>query len=192
MNKNAIKWSITAVVLVALIFGATFLYNNLSEDYKANNVVTLSSSQKEGAEEDTSEKSDIGDFTLLDLSSNEVNFSKFQGKPIVLNFWTSWCGYCKEEMPDFDKASKEYPDVQFVMVNATADKRETEFDAREYIQNNNFDLDFYFDIDKEAVVEYNVNSYPTTYFIDASGSVVSYSAGSLDYEGLIDCIEMIT
>lgn len=231
MKKNAIIWSVIAVALVVLIVGATILYNSLAKDYKPNNVVVLSSSQKETASTEasskettsketltTSEKTaskvkpssevklsstvetsseevvdepDFYDFTVVDKNGKDVALSKFLGKPIVVNFWTSWCGYCKREMPDFEKAAKKYPDVEFVMVNATADKRETEEKAKDYIKEKGFDLNFYFDIYKDAVFQYGITAYPTTFFLDSKGNIVSYSSGSLDYDGLVDCIEMI-
>lgn len=250
MNKNAIKWSIIAGALVILIVGATILYNSLSKEYKANNIVVLSSSQNEVAANESSEEATsseqvtssekttttstektssnnkvsstnktsstpknssqvkssseiatsseefivepkVFDFTVVDANGKDVKLSDFVGKPIVLNFWTSWCGYCKKEMPDFEKAAKNYPDVNFLMVNVTCDKRETEELAKKYIADTNYDLNFYFDIYKDAVAEYGVRSYPTTYFLDSKGGVVSYSAGSLDYDGLVDCIEMV-
>lgn len=198
--KNSIKWVIIAALLVGLIGGSTILYNNLSKEYKANNIVIVSSSKKaettptssvEGEGEVSSQFSNLSELKLMDYEGYEINFTKFAGKPIVLNFWTSWCGYCKQEMPDFEKAAKAYPDVQFVMVNATCDKRETEVAARDYIESTNYDLDFYFDVNKEAVVEYNIRSYPTTYFLDSEGFIISYSPGSLDYDDLVECIEMI-
>ena len=236
MKKNAIIWSVIAVALVVLIVGATILYNSLAKDYKPNNVVVLSSSQKETASteasseeitskettsketsttsektaskvkpssevklsstaetssEETVDEPNFYDFTVVDKNGKDVALSKFLGKPIVINFWTSWCGYCVREMPDFDKAAKKYTDVEFVMVNATADKRETEEKAKDYIKDNKFTLNFYFDMYKDAVFQYGITSYPTTFFLDSKGNIVSYSAGSLDYDGLVDCIEMI-
>ncbi len=274
MKKKAIIWAVIAVGLVGIIVGASVLYNNLSKEHKANNVVVLLSSKEETAndeivdettsEEETTSQSDketttsnqssgkdknsstdknssadknnnqskpnnkvdtnskvttgskvqisseseisseeetssddtydkvyFFDFTVVDANGKDVKLADFLGKPIVLNFWTSWCGYCKQEMPDFEKAAKAYPDVNFVMVNATCDKRETEAKAKKYIEENNLDLDFYFDVYKDAVEEYGIRSYPTTYFLDPKGNVVSYSAGSLDYDGLVDCIKMV-
>ena len=62
---------------------------------------------------------------------------------MVLNFWATWCYYCKEEMPDFDEASKLYPDVQFLMVNATDGVRETVDAAKKYVEENGFDFEVF-------------------------------------------------
>ena len=62
---------------------------------------------------------------------------------------------------------------------------------KDYIKEKGFDLNFYFDIYKDAVFQYGITAYPTTFFLDSKGNIVSYSSGSLDYDGLVDCIEMI-
>ena len=133
------------------------------------------------------------DFTVEDMNGNKVKLSDFLGKPIVLNFWTSWCGYCKREMPDFDRAAKENPNVAFVMVNITRDSRETIGKAKAYVRSNNFEnLNFYFDVDKEAAIEYQVRAYPSTYFFNTDGTLVAGAESSLSYEELIDCMKLIT
>lgn len=54
--------------------------------------------------------------TFPDLSGNDVPFSSYLGKPVVLNFWATWCPPCVKEMPDLDRLSREYPDIHFVGV----------------------------------------------------------------------------
>ena len=117
---------------------------------------------------------------MLDSEDNEVQLSDYVGKPIVLNFWATWCYYCKEEMPDFDKAYEAYPEVQFLMVNATDGVQET------------FQFDVFYDTQLEAVNAYYVTGFPATYFIDAQGNLVTRSRGMLDYDTLVKGIGMIT
>ena len=131
-------------------------------------------------------------FTVLDYNGKEVSLEAFKGKPVVLNFWTSWCPNCVSEMPYFNNAAKDYPDVEFVMIDVTVDKRETEEKARDYIEANNFDyLDFYFDVNKSSVLACSVYNYPTTYFINSDGLAVDYCIGSLDYDKLVNYIKKI-
>ena len=130
---------------------------------------------------------------MTDYDGNEVSLSDFKGKPVVLNFWATWCYYCKVEMPDFNEAYKEYPDVQFLMVNATDSQGETVEVAKAFIEQEKYEFDVLFDtLDRDAVRTYNVTSYPQTIFIDKDGNIVSQRIGMLSKDMLVQEIEKIT
>lgn len=131
------------------------------------------------------------DFTVLDAEGNEVRLSDFAGKPVVINFWATWCGYCVQEMPDFDKAAAENPDVVFLMVNATDGVRETVDKAKDFVADKGYSFDVYFDTQRQAVTAYNLRAYPTTVFVDANGDVVLQKTGVISYETLIEGIGLI-
>lgn len=132
------------------------------------------------------------DFTVLDSNGNQVKLSDFKGKPIVLNFWATWCHYCKLEMPDFNKAYHKYPDVQFLMVNATDGVYETLSSAQKYIEDEGYDFDVFFDTEEEALYAYQITSFPTTFFIDKNGKLIARGSGMLDLATLEQGIQMIT
>lgn len=185
------KWIIAAAALVVFIAGAAFLYNYLSEQYGGGNLVNDSQTgqQDAGASNGTQQ---APDFTVIDADGNEVRLSDYKGKPVVLNFWATWCYYCKEEMPDFQEAFEKYPDVQFLMVNATDGIQETEQDARAYIAEQGFRFPVYFDTRGEAVTAYYVTGLPATYFIDKEGNLAAHGAGMLDLESIEKGISIIT
>ena len=127
------------------------------------------------------------DFTVYDQSGHEVNLSDFRGRPVVLNFWASWCGPCRSEMPAFDKAYKAYgDDVQFMMVNLTDGMRETVESAAECIDEEGFGFPVFFDTGMEASTAYDVVSIPATYLIDAKGTLVNHVIGAMDEEALME------
>lgn len=187
--KNKIKWIIIAVALVGVIAGAAVLYHVLSRDYAGNNLMQNSQTQNQASEEN---EYAAPDFTVLGADGSEVKLSDYRGKPVVLNFWATWCYYCKVEMPDFDKAYEKYPDVQFLMVNATDGVQETITSAKEYIEQEGFGFDIFFDTKLEAVNAYYVTGFPSTFFIDKDGNLVTRSSGMLDFETLEKGIQMIT
>ena len=212
--KNTVKWIITALLLVGLIVGATLLYNKLGEGYKGDNIMTSETeatdtpnSETEAEEtevkvdEETENKpeekvdaaySKAPDFTVLNQNGEEVKLSDYFGKPIVLNFWATWCYYCKLEMPDFNEAYKLYPDVQFLMVNATDGVEETLESAKKYIATNGFEFDVFYDTKLDAVSTYYISSFPQTFFINANGELVARGSGMLDLETLQRGIGLIT
>ena len=181
---------IISILLTAAFFGVViFMYNTLKSDYAPESF----------APTETEEGRDVGagyvdapDFTVTDAEGNEVKLSDFFGKPIVLNFWATWCYYCKEEMPDFERAQKENPHVQFLMINATDGVRETVDTAKQYIAEQGFTFKVLFDTSQSAVYEYYITGYPTTYFINAEGRLVTYANSMLSYDDLMLGISYIT
>lgn len=192
--KKTVKWIIVAVLLVVIIAGATLLYNKLSSDYGGNNLMDESQMDESRPPDDTASKSanTAPDFTVLDYEGNEVKLSDYKGKPVVLNFWATWCYYCRMEMPDFNEAYKKYPDVQFLMVNATDGVQETMSSAKEYVNKENYQFDIFFDTRLEAVNAYYITGFPSTFFIDKDGNLVTRGNGMLDMETLEKGIKMIT
>ena len=191
MNKT-VKL-ILSIALTAVFFGAVyFAYTMLSEEYAPDVFEAPETTDSDGGEEVEREPTAAPDFTVLNEEGEEVKLSDYFGKPIVLNFWATWCYYCKEEMPDFDKAYKEHPEVQFLMVNATDGVRETIDIAKKYIEDQGYEFPVVYDTMQEAVYAYYITGYPTTWFIDKDGNLVTYANSMLSYEDLIKGIGFIT
>ena len=95
-------------------------------------------------------------------------------------------------MADFNKAYLNYPDVQFLMVNATDGYSETVSSAKSYVESQGYSFNVYFDTKSEAVNAYHVSGFPTSYFINADGELVARAVGMIDYATLLEGIGMIT
>ncbi|MGO5023834.1 TlpA family protein disulfide reductase [Lawsonibacter sp. LCP25S3_G6] len=146
------------------------------------------SSQEEGEPELTL----APDFTVYDKEGNEVHLSDFVGKPIVLNFWASWCSPCKSEMPDFNQAYLDYgEEVNFLMVNMTDGSRETVESASAFIEEQGYEFPVFYDTDYDAALTYGAYALPTTYFIDAEGYGVAWAQSALSAENLQKGLDMI-
>lgn len=143
-------------------------------------------------ETSTDESFAAPDFTVYDLDGNSYKLSDFLGKPVVLNFWASWCGPCKAEMPDFEDAYKEYQDeIHFLMVNLTDGTGETLESASSFIAGQGYTFPVYYDTTSSAAYTYGISSIPTTIFIDKQGNLVTYGQGMLSADLLAKGIEMI-
>lgn len=144
------------------------------------------------AQPQTTQKVEAPDFTVYDGEGNPVKLSDFRGRPVVMNFWASWCGPCKSEMPAFDKIHGELGDeVVFLMINATDGGRETMDTAKEFITQSGYSFPVYYDTGYEANYLYGVSALPTTFFIDADGYAVGYTSGAMSEAFLRECIGLI-
>jgi len=181
---------ILIAVFVLLLVGAYVLYERLGADVDPQQLATGDQST-EGTGE-AAPTIPAPDFTVFDLEGNEVRLSDFKGKPVIVNFWASWCGPCQMEMPDFNIKHQEYGDqIQFLMVNMTDGSRETLKSASGFIADSGYTFPVYYDTQLEAAMAYGVYALPTTYFIDTDGNLVTRATQAIDGETLQTGIDMI-
>ena len=148
---KVLKLLIWVLAFAVMIVGASVLYNRLSGEMSVGGIATVAQ-ETAAAEEtavpgettsETQEASNLApDFTVYDLEGNAHKLSDFRGKPVLLNFWASWCGPCQMEMPDFQKYYESHGDkVNFVIVNLTDGQQETVESASAFIAEKGYTSD---------------------------------------------------
>lgn len=197
MGKKALL--VTCAILFGIMIVASGAYGVLAyyADPAGMTNIAKSSAQQEsesdgGASQDNSSTAYAEDFTVESQNGDKVSLSSFKGRPVVVSFWTSWCTYCKQEMPLLQKACEEYSGkVDFMLVNSTADARETRELADAYIAEQGYDLPFYFDTEGEAMDAFTVRGYPTMFLINQEGRIAGYASGVVDEQTLTQALDAL-
>ena len=201
MNKKVLL--ITLVIFLAVMGVAAVLYPKLSSGMETQQLATMATEPEvttEATEEVPETTEDVPpqtsvptpvlapDFTVLDWDGNEVQFSDYVGKPMVLNFWAHWCGPCQMEMPEFNaKYEKLGGEVTFLMVHEGSGTEE----GKAKVTEGGYTFPVVFDESGSAGYLYGINAYPTTFFINAEGHLKAYYMGAMDSEMLQQGIDVI-
>jgi thiol-disulfide isomerase/thioredoxin len=126
---------------------------------------------------------DFKEIELVDSLGKRVSLDAYKGKPLVINFWATWCGPCMQEIPDFEQVQAKYVDsVLFLMVYDESSLGNIQGFFKKY----NYQLTFL--QSQKGFKQMGIYSIPTTYFLDKNGDVVDSKTGSLDVQSLENMI----
>ncbi|MET3575635.1 redoxin domain-containing protein [Bhargavaea ullalensis] len=206
MNKKVFG-SIVALVLIGALV-AIMIKNAAGDEYSGRQEQLKRELEETGQTQtgapDEEEVIGIGpgeqapDFTLKALDGGEMSLSDFRGKKVILNFWASWCGPCRAEMPhmeNFYKKEAEELGVEVLAVNLSAAERGDEQKVMENITNfvGEFGMTFpvLLDSDGKQGDVYKAISIPTSYIIDSGGIVRQMVRGPMDEAMMRDLVNSV-
>ncbi len=119
-------------------------------------------------------------FELQSLEGESVPMRQFAGKPVVLNFWATWCGPCKEEMPAFERLRRKLDPDRISLLTVTTDlQREG---IKHFLASLDVHLPVLFDEDQEVSRAYMVRALPTTVIISRQGMVLGRALGPREWD----------
>jgi peroxiredoxin len=119
-------------------------------------------------------------FELKSLDGTSVELAHLKGKAVVLNFWATWCGPCKEEMPAFEHLRQQLDPERFALLTITTDlQREG---IKQFLANLHLQLPVLFDEDQDVSHAYMVRALPTTVFIDRQGTLLGRAVGPREWD----------
>ena len=187
-----LKLLIWVLAFAVVIVGASVLYNRFSGEVNLGGIATTPQVVEDPTGATEEKGSEAPDFTVYDLEGNAHKLSDFRGKPVLLNFWASWCGPCQMEMPDFQKYYESHGDkVHFVIVNLTDGQQETVETASAFIAEKGYTFPVYYDTDIDAAAKYGVSAVPVSYFIDAEGYFTAWAQGALSADMLQQGMDLL-
>ncbi len=126
------------------------------------------------------------DYEMTLLDGTKQKLSDLQGKPVLLNFWATWCGPCVGEMPDIEKIYNDYGDSVYILGQNSGEDEST---VSSFIKKNGFTFPISLDTDDTISNKYNLQYIPVTYILDTNGVIVTVIDGSSDYNTFSRAIE---
>ena len=209
MKKNIIP-----IILVIVVLIGGFLYlsreTNAPEDNElpktenedSNNDIKDDSNEKDEdvVEDENDDVSDEGDileigkkapnFTLETLEGETVSLEDYRGKIVLINFWATWCPYCRDEMPDLQKLYDNNKDDDFIVL--AIDVAEEKSLAEKYIKEGGYTFPVL--LDKDGAVAYKkylVGGLPASFFIDKDGTLLGGVPGMMIYPQMTSILDQI-
>jgi thiol-disulfide isomerase/thioredoxin len=176
MNKkiNMIVW---IIAIAAIIIAAYIFYSQSKSPGYTVPAPTPSQQNKSTDESSTqSNKTIVPDFDLKDLNGQSVKLSDYNGKIVILNFWATWCTYCKKEMPDLNDLNMELAKNNEAVI-ITVDVQESSDTVKNYLSSNNINLMVLLDQDGALAQSYGISGFPTTLIVNKDGTLYTYIPG---------------
>jgi peroxiredoxin len=119
-------------------------------------------------------------FFLPDLDGNVIDLESFRGRPVIINFWATWCAPCRQEMPDLQAVYEERQGDELVIL--AVNSQESYQEVADFFAELELTFTPLLDYEGEIVNLYNVFNFPTTYFVDAEGQITAVHRGQLSEE----------
>lgn len=180
--------TVVLVLLIAISIVFLYLYLSYMKEKRVEKVDygTLFSSL--GIQEITP-PTEVLDFTLKNLEGSEISLEDFEGKVVFLNFWATWCGPCREEMPSMEKLWQRFKEEAFVIL--AVDLREEKEEVNSFMKDYGLTFSVLLDSRGEVANKYGIRAIPTTFLIDSEGRIVGKALGARDWasEDAFDLIE---
>lgn len=135
-------------------------------------------------------------FALPAAGGGTIDLASYRGKPIVVNFWATWCTPCREELPELERAYRTHRDAGLVVLAVSLDTESGARDVPEFLKAGDDTTGSYtfavaLDTKQELRNRYRLIGVPSTYFIDRSGVIRAVQPGAMNREVLSNALETI-
>ncbi|GAA0498272.1 redoxin domain-containing protein [Salinibacillus aidingensis] len=166
--------AIILVVVAGLFFWAVYDF-------------VIQSNQEAEADVGTNVDDQAPDFELTTLTGKTEKLSDYRGEPVMVNFWASWCGPCRSEMPAMQNMY-EKNDVNILAVNLTTQETKRQ-DIPDFVDEFQLTFPVLLDVEGETGSAYQIGSIPTSFFIDSEGIISYKHTGPLNEEQIMQQFE---
>ena len=189
-HTNIVRYTKIIGGIVVLCMGIYMLNTGFTSIKALENKTSDNTTVVENSNDENLTDIEKYSFTLKDSHGNDVTLSEYKGKTVVLNFFATWCTYCKMELPSLEEINNTRDDIVIFLV-ATPDIGNE--GSKEYIESfmeeNGYSMTVLYDETGEVVSKYNVSGLPTSFFFKPDGSVLGYVPGYVEESNLIGILE---
>ena len=119
-------------------------------------------------------------FELVDLDDKVHTLEKYLGKPVIINFWATWCPPCRKEMPSMNRAWKILKEEGIHMI--AIDIGEEDADVYSFIEDTPVDFQILLDPESESLSSWNLVGLPTTYILNTDGTIAYSATGGREWD----------
>ena len=194
-KKNVIKYTQKIGGVLILIMGAYMIYNSFKainqKSYGSSAAAESTAAAAAPTADDGLTDAEKYGFTLKDYDGNSVSLTDFTGKTVVIDFFETWCGYCKQALPHVQKISESRDDVKIILI-ATPDlgnEKDKEY-INDFMKENGYTLTVLYDTDYSVTAKFGITGYPTTYLVQPDGYFYGYIPGYASEEQMLKYIDL--
>lgn len=178
MIRSRFEWSI--IIIIVALLGTAWIIDSRKEVVQPENFLLTEAPMVGHLAPNFTAVTPTGEnYSLIDIVDREGT----GGQPVVLNFWASWCGPCRMEMPHFERVSLNYDGRATILGINQAESKET---IAQFGQNAHVTYPLLVDTDMDVNNKYRVFNLPTTIFVDANGVVREVFVGTMNQAVLED------
>lgn len=189
MKKRTVGLAITALIIGTLI--VMTVKSNMETAEPIDTIVVGADTTTIEYESGLEEGNTPPDFELSTLSGDIIKLTDYKGKKVILNFWASWCGPCKAEMPhmqNFYAKNKDSANVEIIAVNLTTEERGL-VSIEKFVDAYGLTFPIPLDNNGEVMDMYRIMTIPTTYMISTDGTIKHKIIGPMDEKTIKELVD---
>ncbi len=185
-HQSIVRWTVKLGGILLIVMGVLTI---------AGAAGTSSQTAGSSAQDQQEEQASVAapDFTLTDQFGESHTLSDYQGKIVFLNFWATWCGPCKSEMPDIQALYEAHGGnaedlVVLGVAQPGAGREGSREDITDFLAEGGYTYPVVMDEDGSVFAQYGIRAFPTTFMISSDGTVYGYVEGALSAEIMEDIV----
>ncbi len=182
MKKLDAKWMTVIVVVIVLVGLIIYTGQDMFNGAPAAAVSAAPASSGTQSASDTGELVDAPDFTLKDINGNDVSLKDYRGKLVFVNFWATWCGPCRAEIPAFVDLIDTYGKDGFAILGISVDSPKDIKKIPAFMEQMKMNYPVLLATEKVRMEYGGISSIPTTFVINREGKVLGRIVGARPHE----------